>query len=174
MLNTKRNPREFILLSIIFFVSALLHGCTVVEINEEDIDSEAGLTEQSPEIETNEMVREGVKLLSEDRFRDAEELFRTVLQTEPANRDAALPLGYCLIRSHRFGEADSLFSAFIERYPDSKEAFLGAAVARHGLGDRERAECAVAEGLKLLPEGPEKEAWKIRWKHKELNTDESY
>ena len=164
MAKMKRYSLLFCFLPAALGALVLFTGCTVVEIKNVESVADAGVIRQSGFADVNDNIEEGVKLLSENNYREAEEKFRSVLLSDPWNLDASLPFGYCLIRLNRFDEADSLFSALIERFPDLKEAYLGAAVSRYSLGDRERAESAVEKGLMLLPEGPEKDAWKARMK----------
>ncbi|PIQ25991.1 hypothetical protein COW36_02715 [bacterium (Candidatus Blackallbacteria) CG17_big_fil_post_rev_8_21_14_2_50_48_46] len=77
----------------------------------------------SPEF-MDEFVREGIKLLAEERFAEAEEQFKKAIALNPNNTDAHFRLGFTYVSQKNYSRAIEVFEQLILMDPENLNAFF--------------------------------------------------
>jgi tetratricopeptide (TPR) repeat protein len=90
-------------------------------------------------------------------YREAEPLFRRVLQAEPENATLHFNLGFTLEKLQRFEEAIESFSEATRLKPGTDRAWYGMGMCQAHLGRHEQAVPAFEKAAKLQPMNPH--AW---------------
>jgi protein O-GlcNAc transferase len=77
----------------------------------------------SPEF-MDEFVREGIKMLAEERFEEAEEQFKKAIALNPGNTDAHFRLGFTYVSRKNYPRAIEVFEQLILMDPENINAFF--------------------------------------------------
>lgn len=81
-----------------------------------------------------DLSHEAAQAMRENRFADAERMYRQILKTSPEDPHMHMNLGLALLSSGKYGEAIPEFDRFLKAYPQPGPVHLMAGTARLKLG----------------------------------------
>jgi arylsulfatase A-like enzyme/Flp pilus assembly protein TadD len=99
----------------------------------------------------NELIREGLLLLHEEKYEESVARYRKLLELEIESFEIHLNLARGLLALQSFRDAETHFAEAIDRLPSQREAWEGLAQARSDRGDLEGAVAALKEAQTAIP-----------------------
>ena len=99
----------------------------------------------------DEFVREGIQMLGEQRFDEAEDRFRKAINLNPRNTDARFRLGFTLISQRKYREAVEIFEELILLDPNNINAFFMLGIAYSELREYYPCISNLQHALRLQP-----------------------
>jgi arylsulfatase A-like enzyme/Flp pilus assembly protein TadD len=100
----------------------------------------------------NELIREGLLLLHEEKYEESVARYRKLLELEIESFEIHLNLARGLIALQNFRDAETHFAEATERLPNQREAWEGLAQARSDRGDLPGALAALKDAQAAIPE----------------------
>ena len=97
------------------------------------------------------IIQQAVKAHQESRLKEAEQLYRSVLENKPTNLDANNNLGVLLHSLGRLDEAETNFKKAIELKPNYAEAHNNLGILLQNLGRLDEAETSFRKAIELKP-----------------------
>lgn len=99
----------------------------------------------------DEYVKEGIRLLGEEKFEEASQQFRTAIALNPRNTDARFRLGFTLVSQKRYREAVEVFEELILIDPQNINAFFMLGMAYSELREYYPCISNLQHALRLQP-----------------------
>ncbi len=93
----------------------------------------------------------GIDMLNQERYADAEEYFRQAIKLNPKDAAAYCNLGLALIKQGKFDAAIDAITKSIKLNPKGADAYNNLGVALHGLGRDQEAKTYYEQALRIDP-----------------------